>query len=204
MNKSEIYNFYQKHQKFYTDLKKQIKTNISGRICHHGVTVLNIIVQLLDIQNYLEIGVHNGASMSYVVNQNKNAINCYGIDLFENTFSHYVQDKISKNRTLNNIISNNISNSKIQLIQGNSTDKNVIKQVQHIEFDLLFIDGDHRFSFVKKDFENYSKLVKKNGIIVLDDYSNRHKGVIKFVNSIGNGFEQIGLIFNNEMVYRKL
>jgi len=47
------------------------------------------MVQLLDIKNYLEIGVHNGASMSYVVNQNKNSINCYGIDLFKNTFSHY-------------------------------------------------------------------------------------------------------------------
>lgn len=204
MNKSEIDNFYQTNKKFYTDLKIKIQKNISGRICHHSVTVLNIIVQLLDIKNYLEIGVHNGASMSYVVNQNKNSINCYGIDLFENTFSHYIKDKISKNRTLNNIKLNNTSNSTIQLIQGNSTSQNVIDQVNHMQFDLLFIDGDHRASYVKKDFENYSKLVKQNGIIVFDDYSNRHKGVIEFVNTIGDGFEQIGLIFNNEMVYRKL
>jgi predicted O-methyltransferase YrrM len=204
LNKSDIDNFYQNNKKFYTDLKTTIQKNISGRICHHGVTVLNIIVQLLDIQNYLEIGVHNGASMSYVVNQNKNSINCYGIDLFENTFSHYIKDKISKHRTLNNIKLNNTSNSAIQLIQGNSTVQNVIGQVKHMKFDLLFIDGDHRFSYVKKDFENYSKLVKPNGIIVFDDYSKKHQGVIKFVDSIGNGFEKIGLIFNNEMIYKKL
>lgn len=38
---------------------------------------------------------------------------------------------------------------------------------QNIDF--LFIDGDHTYEGVKKDFEMYSSLVKKNGIIALHD-----------------------------------
>jgi predicted O-methyltransferase YrrM len=35
--------------------------------------------------------------------------------------------------------------------------------------DLLFIDGDHRYKGVKKDFQLYSPLVKQNGLIVFHD-----------------------------------
>lgn len=44
-------------------------------------------------------------------------------------------------------------------------------------FDFLFIDGDHSFEGVKKDFEDYSPFVKKSGIIVFHDVndSERHR-----------------------------
>ena len=35
--------------------------------------------------------------------------------------------------------------------------------------DLLFIDGDHRYDGVRKDFEMYSPLVRKGGIIAFHD-----------------------------------
>jgi len=35
--------------------------------------------------------------------------------------------------------------------------------------DFLFIDGDHSYEGVKKDFEMYSPLVKKEGIIAFHD-----------------------------------
>ena len=37
------------------------------------------------------------------------------------------------------------------------------------EIDWLFIDGDHRYEEVCKDWENYSPLVRKDGLIVLHD-----------------------------------
>ena len=37
------------------------------------------------------------------------------------------------------------------------------------KFDLIFIDGDHRYDYVKKDFENAVKHID-NGYIVMDDY----------------------------------
>ena len=35
---------------------------------------------------------------------------------------------------------------------------------------MLFIDGDHSEKAVYEDFNNYSKLVSKNGYICFDDY----------------------------------
>lgn len=55
-------------------------------------------------------------------------------------------------------------------IFGDSTDPNVIKEVgNYCEFDALFIDGNHSYEFVKKDFENYSKFVKNGGLVMFHD-----------------------------------
>ncbi len=54
-----------------------------------------------------------------------------------------------------------------------SQDKDVIDLVKNNvgEIDILFIDGDHTYKGVINDFENYSKLVKKGGYIIFDDYN---------------------------------
>jgi len=208
MNISEIKEYYNKNKQFYTNLKEQIQNNISGRICHHGVVVLNVLIKYYNINNYLEIGSHNGASMSYVVRQKTTTMNCYGIDLFENTFGHYKKDEISLERTYSNIQKNNLSKSNINLIQGDSSKDSTIDKLKNLlsnkTIDLLFIDGDHSYNMVKSDFETYSKFLSNNAIIVFDDYNKKWKEVIKFVNTIGEDFERIGLVFDNEMIYKKL
>ena len=40
---------------------------------------------------------------------------------------------------------------------------------QDIKIDLLFIDGNHSYEGVKKDFELYSKILNDNGIIIIHD-----------------------------------
>lgn len=40
---------------------------------------------------------------------------------------------------------------------------------KYLKLDFLFIDGDHTYEGVKKDFEMYSPLVRKGGIIAFDD-----------------------------------
>jgi predicted O-methyltransferase YrrM len=51
--------------------------------------------------------------------------------------------------------------------------------------DFLFIDGDHSYKAVKSDFENYSKFVRKGGIIAFHDiiYS---EGVNRIWNEVKN------------------
>jgi len=63
-------------------------------------------------------------------------------------------------------------NSKF--IKGSSHDNNTLERVigaigDGNELDALFIDADHSYEGVKKDFELYSRLVKHNGIIGLHD-----------------------------------
>lgn len=61
----------------------------------------------------------------------------------------------------------------IKLIQDDShkekTKFEVIKILNGCQIDFLFIDGDHTYNGVKRDFEMYSPLVKKGGIIGFHD-----------------------------------
>lgn len=50
-----------------------------------------------------------------------------------------------------------------------STLQKIQKKLKNKRVDVLFIDGDHSYNGVRKDFELYSTLVKKNGIIVFHD-----------------------------------
>lgn len=62
---------------------------------------------------------------------------------------------------------------KIRFIRQNSHLTETFQSVEEIlkghKLDFLFIDGDHTYDGVKKDFEMYSPLVKKGGMIVFHD-----------------------------------
>ncbi len=64
-------------------------------------------------------------------------------------------------------------NQKVVLIKGNSHDFSTFHKIENIlknrKIDLLFIDGDHTYEGVKKDFEMYKSLVKPGGLICLHD-----------------------------------
>ncbi len=53
--------------------------------------------------------------------------------------------------------------------QLNATREKLDKILNGKKIDFLFIDGDHSFRGVKKDWELYSSLVKRNGIIAFHD-----------------------------------
>jgi hypothetical protein len=46
---------------------------------------------------------------------------------------------------------------------------------QNIKIDLLFIDGDHSYEGVKKDFELYSTILSNNGIIIIHDTDSEYE-----------------------------
>lgn len=62
---------------------------------------------------------------------------------------------------------------KIFLIRSDSHNPKTLNQVKEIlgngRLDFLFIDGDHTYEGVKRDFEMYSPLVRKGGIIAFHD-----------------------------------
>ena len=62
---------------------------------------------------------------------------------------------------------------QIKLIRNDSHDPRTLEKVKNIlkgkKFDFLFIDGDHTYDGVKKDFTMYSPLVRKGGIIAFHD-----------------------------------
>tara|TARA_E500000178_G_scaffold312362_1_gene328976 strand:- start:1196 stop:1885 length:690 start_codon:yes stop_codon:yes gene_type:complete len=193
--KDIIDSYYNENKIELHKLFQNIENSIDGRICHSSIILLKIICDIEKIENYLEIGVHNGGSMSLLLTNN-NSKNLIGLDLFEHmydinkhlnfekfkTYQYFRRDNLAIDKTIKNLNCIKLlykNNSVISLIQGNTyfdkTEED-FKKVCNYSLDLLFIDGDHTLDGVKNDFERYSKYVKKNGFIVFDDY---HHEIIK-------------------------
>jgi cephalosporin hydroxylase len=90
---------------------------------------------------------------------------------------------------------------RMYLMRGDSHKREMIERVKAIldgrEIDFLFIDGDHTYEGVKRDFEMYSPLVKKGGAIALHDIiQSKYKGskVDKFWNEIQGRYEHRTII----------
>lgn len=50
------------------------------------------------------------------------------------------------------------------------------------QFGLIFIDGDHKYESARSDIEICSKLLSRNGIMAVHDYSRGFPGVYQAVN----------------------
>lgn len=167
----------------------------------------------------VEIGVHGGGSLlktaDLLINKN---IKLFGIDCWEditkvgiNGKPNNFWTKSSLNRFLNlhkenynhliKII-NHYDYKFIELIKGLSNDKNIVNKFNDNSIDAIYIDGDHSYEGVKSDLELYYPKVKKNGLILLDDYKN-FIGVKKAVDEFCNKNNIRGEIVKNKFYFYK-
>jgi predicted O-methyltransferase YrrM len=83
---------------------------------------------------------------------------------------------------------------KIYLLRADShkieTFLKVKKRIKKKKLDLLFIDGDHSYEGVKQDFQMYSPLVKKGGLIVFHDIVKHPKELNCYVHRFWNEIKQ--------------
>jgi predicted O-methyltransferase YrrM len=105
----------------------------------HYEVILSII-KTTTCQKYLELGLYHGDLISKVSNIVKKAD---GVDLIDN-------------RKYFNF--NFIQKSTDDFFKENNE-----------TYDIIFIDADHCFESVKKDFENSLKILSKHGIILIHD-----------------------------------
>lgn len=132
---------------------------------------IDALVSLLmkrKLQNVLEIGTAGGGTLKLwhqVANQTAKIIS---IDLPGGPFGGgYPLWKIPIFRSFR------LGQQKQYLIRANSHDMGIYGRVLRIldgeELDFLFIDGDHTYTGVKKDFETWSPLVCYGGIVAIHD-----------------------------------
>jgi len=88
----------------------------------------------------------------------------------------------------------------LKFIEGDSSSEEIINKVNDYMnkhhhcpafVDFLFIDGDHTYEGVKKDFDNYHGLVRKGGLIAFHDIYMSQDGseaVSKFWNEIKTSY----------------
>ena len=67
---------------------------------------------------------------------------------------------------------------RLHLVRADSHQMDTLEQVKQLfggsEIDFLFIDGDHSYEGVKRDWEMYSTLVRKGGIIAFHDVASNY------------------------------
>lgn len=95
---------------------------------------------------------------------------------------------------------------KIQFLRKDSHQTSTIKKVKKIlknyKLDVLFIDGDHTYEGVKKDFDNFSPFIRKNGIIAFHDIIEHppesNCKVSQFWNEIKNNYDYKEIIIRKD------
>lgn len=71
-----------------------------------------------------------------------------------------------------------------EFMKGDSSKEDTVNRVKnYLEegdlYDILFIDGDHKLPVAQLDFDNYEKLVKPGGLILMHDVTNKNEDVDK-------------------------
>lgn len=69
-----------------------------------------------------------------------------------------------------------LSSANVVFLRGYSQDPTVYERIADKSFDVIYIDGGHRYEQVTHDLEKYSRLVSRGGYLVLDDASYHQPG----------------------------
>lgn len=96
----------------------------------------------------------------------------------------------------------------ISFLRGNSHEKTNFEKAKALlknqQLDFLFIDGDHSYLGVKRDFNIYSNLVKKGGVIAFHDicvHKNTSCEVDKFWDEIKRKYKYYEFIDNQDTTW---
>ena len=161
--------------------------------------ILKDVVEKCSVKNPIifEVGCWTGRSTSILGNfaKDHNGV-VTTIDKFDGTGSHL--EEYAKDVDIESILRSNLKKLGIyfyvHVINANSDD--IFEQIYDNSIDFMFIDGDHRYSQVKKDLDNWWPKIKPGGIFcghdcegleydkryIEEDYeNNRHNGVCKAV-----------------------
>ena len=163
--------------------------------------------------NFLEVGVLEGATSRNVCellniihngNFSYTGIDLFGEDLSLNNLKEYtpISKKISNpiKWIYFNLFLKMKPNSKqcvehllkkfknvTNIYKGYS--KIILNQIDLKKIDFVFLDGGHSYETVKEDLHILTSKLKKNSIIVCDDYNVLHYGVKKAVDEIRKNYD---------------
>jgi hypothetical protein len=200
-NRAEIMN---NKKKLYFEAKYKFSYNdwFSNNITIWEKSVINKIYHI----NYLEIGSFEGRSTVFV-GELKNTNSITAIDTWEGSDEH---NNISFIKVFENFKTNiNILNkSNIKFFK--TTSNNFFKNNKYV-YNLIYIDGSHEYTQVKKDFINSLNCIEKNGYIIYDDflwffYQDLDKNPITAILECYNKYKkELSVEFlNHQIIFKKI
>jgi len=184
-----VFNFHWGFYRFHVDMKPaQVKDEIIE---------LASLLDNLKPSAVLEIGTENGGTLFLWSRVASSDATIISIDLPEGPFGGgYPKWKMPFYESFAR------SKQRMYLVRGDSHDSVAFRNVKRIletcKLDFLFIDGDHTYEGVKKDFEMYSPLVREGGIIAFHDIVPHppESGceVSKFWNQVKGDYKQLEIV----------
>ena len=160
----------------------------------------------LKVNAFIEIGSLFGWTLQHFIHYSEDNSTAISIDLPVSKFvgpndwrvkkqeSCYKNDwpKWAKNK-----------NCKLYLLPVHSFYESTLNSVKKIindrQIDFLFIDGDHRYDAILKDYNMYSPLVRKGGIIAFHDIAENEDGGPRFWKEIKNNYKHEEIITSKDM-----
>jgi len=137
------------------------------------------LLRELDIRTGAEIGVLKGQYSKWLCAKIRK-LKLYLVD------PYVAYDEYSEQRTQEDLSSNEaearirMEKFNVEFVKKWSMD--AVKDFEDESLDFVFIDANHDYKWVKEDIEEWSKKVKKGGIVSGHDYSPYHfKGVVRAV-----------------------
>ena len=178
----------------------------------------NILLDQIEIykpKNFIEVGVFQGVTSRNVCEKlyeiNKENFLFHGIDIFEDTNINIdnkemtiKHNKISnpfKHLVFNIILKKNLFSidsiysflkkfkNNVKLYKGFSETQ--LPKIDMSKIDMVFLDGGHSYETVRSDLSLILKGIKKNKIIICDDYDQVDYGVKKAVDELLNQVTEI-------------
>ena len=129
-----------------------------------------------DINSYLELGVGNGGSFfvnSLFIGEKCKTFHAVDSIAYANTHIKQTEEKILKKV---NILNKLLPESNVKFF--NSTTDDFFEKATSM-YDCIFIDADHEYEGVKRDYLNSLKFINKGGTLIFHDIGNEGTGVAK-------------------------
>jgi cephalosporin hydroxylase len=118
--------------------------------------------------NFLEIGVYNGESMKLWSDYFINAKNIVGVDIFERTPLSEVKD---------NLKDYDVNLHKFDSFRDTDKFEEFSKQYND-GFDIIIDDGHHHFESQLNTFKQFSPLMNKDGVYIIEDINFEQEGAM--------------------------
>jgi predicted O-methyltransferase YrrM len=143
-------------------------------------------------QSYLEIGIGNGGSWMTFSHLNMKTLQVsHAVD----NLSYYqaIDQKIEEIDFISKYLSTGIPDVKFY---NESSDRYLSSCTQ--KYDIIFIDGDHSYEGVRKDYINSLPLINNGGMMIFHDINSiGAPGVVKFWNEFKPTHKHLEIINSN-------
>jgi predicted O-methyltransferase YrrM len=136
-------------------------------------------IEKFNITSIMEIGTYTGDhALTMIATAERlyptKTVHYYGFDLFEDMTKELFDYEVAKWPSSMSDVAEKLSNTTadVELIKGNSniTLPLFIEKNKNIHIDLIFIDGGHSVETMQSDWNNISKIIDDDTIVLCDDY----------------------------------